>query len=292
MSIIQKLDRQGLLNGAPACVLTPEYEVIMGSLAYGVSGETSDMDVYSVCTPSKEEVFPHLTGMVPGFAPQPKPFTSWQRHHIKSSDLREYDVTSYSIVEFFRLAAENNPNIIDSLFVPQRCVSYMSDVGKVMRDNRKLFLHKGAYQKFKGYAYSQMKKIRERNPVGKRAELVEKFGFDVKFAYHVVRLAQEAEQILSRGDLDIEENREELKAIRRGEWSLEQLDEWFAKRTGMLDELFLKSDLRQEPDWLALNRILLVCLEIKYGSLTNAAMADDGQVALRKLEQIAKIVSG
>lgn len=295
MSIIQKLDRKGLLNGAPACVLEPDYEVIMGSLAYGVSSDNSDMDIYSVCTPSRETVFPHLTGWVPGFAPVDAPFTSWQRHHLKTepgtAQEQEYDVTSYSIIEFFRLAADNNPNIIDSLFVPQRCVSYMSDVGKVMRDSRKLFLHKGAYQKFKGYAYSQMKKIRERNPVGKRAELVEKFGYDVKFAYHVVRLAAEAEQILMRGDLDLEENREELKAIRRGEWTLEYLDEWFAKRTGMLDELFLKSTLRAGPDYKELNRILMVCLEIKFGSLGTAVGTEEGQLALRKLEEIAKIMA-
>lgn len=295
MSIIQKLDRKGLLNGAPSCVLTPELEVIMGSFAYGVSSDSSDVDVYSVCIPSKEEVFPHLNGRVPGFGPQINPFQNWQRHHIKtdegSAGEKEYDVTSYSITEFFRLAADNNPNIIDALFVPDRCVTHKTDVGTVMRDNRKLFLHKGAYQKFKGYAYSQMKKIGERKPVGKRAVLVEQFGYDVKFAYHVVRLAQEAEMILLKGDLDIEAGREELKAIRRGEWTLPQLQEWFAKRTAMLDEMFLKSDLRPEPNFDELNRVLMVCLEIKFGTLTNALVEGEGQAALRKLEEIARIVN-
>lgn len=295
MSIIQKLDRKGLLNGAPACVLTPELEIIGGSLSYGVSGDSSDMDVISVCIPSKEEVFPHLNGRVPGFGPQINPFTNWQRHHIKTEEgtvqEKEYDVTSYSITEFFRLAADNNPNIIDALFVPDRCVTHKSDVGTVMRDNRKLFLHKGAYQKFKGYAYSQMKKIGEMKPIGKRAILVEQFGYDVKFAYHVVRLAQEAEMILTKGDLDIEAGREELKAIRRGEWTLPQLQEWFAKRTAMLDEVFLKSELREAPNFDDLNRILMVCLEIKFGTLTNALVEGEGQAALRKLEEIARIVS-
>lgn len=295
MSIIQKLDKKGLLNGAPSCVLTPELEVIMGSFAYGVSGDTSDIDLYSVCIPSKAEVFPHLNGRVPGFGPQPKVFENWQRHHIKTDEgtdnEKEYDVTSYSITEFFRLAADNNPNIIDALFVPDRCVTLMTDVGKVMRDNRRLFLHKGAYNKFKGYAYSQMKKIGEQKPVGKRAALVEQFGYDVKFAYHVVRLAQEAEMILLKGDLDIEAGREELKAIRRGEWTLPYLQEWFAKRTAMLDEVFLKSDLRSEPNFDELNRVLMVCLEIKFGTLSNAMVDGEAQSALRKLEEIARIIN-
>lgn len=295
MSIIQKLDRKGLLTGAPACVLTPELEIIGGSLSYGVSGDSSDMDVVSVCIPSREEVFPHLNGRVPGFGPQISVFQNWQRHHIKTDEgtpaAKEYDITSYSITEFFRLAADNNPNIIDALFVPDRCVTHKTDVGTIMRDNRRLFLHKGSYQKFKGYAYSQMKKIGEMKPVGKRAELVERFGYDTKFAYHVVRLAQEAEMILLTHDLDIEAGREELKAIRRGEWTLEQLQDWFGRRTALLDELYLKSTLRPAPNFDELNRVLMVCLEIKFGTLSNAMIEGEAQAALRKLEEIARIVS-
>jgi uncharacterized protein len=295
VSIIKKLDKKGLLNGAPTCVVTPELECITGSLSYGVSGDSSDMDVVSVCIPSKEEVFPHLNGRVPGFGPQIKPFTTWQRHHIKveegTKNEKEYDITSYSITEFFRLAASNNPNIIDTLFVPDRCVSFMTDIGSVMRQNRKLFLHKGSYQKFKGYAYSQMKAIGSQTRNGVRAELVEAHGYDTKFAYLVVRLAQESEMILRTGDLDIEAGREELKAVRRGDWTLEQLQEWFHSRCGMLDELFLKSTLRDEPNYDELNRVLMVCLEIKFGSLSNAAVEGEANAALRKLEEIAKIVS-
>lgn len=295
MSVVGKLERNGHLMGAPDWALKPEYEVIMGSSAYGVSGNSSDIDLYAICIPPKESVFPHLSGMVPGFAPQPEPPHVWQRHHIKTEEgtihEKEYDVASYNIVSFFRLAAENNPNIIDSLFVPDRCVVFQSDIGKHIRQNRKLFLHKGAYAKFKGYAYSQMKQISTRNPVGKRVELVEKFGYDVKFAYHVVRLANEAEQILRTGDLNLEANKEELKAIREGAWSLEQLQSWFDNRVGMLDQLMLESKLRDQPDWGLLNNVLLVCLEIKFGSLSQAMVTDEGQKALHKLEEIARIVN-
>jgi hypothetical protein len=290
MNIITKLNKQGLLNGAPSPVLDPELEVIMGSLAYGVSGQTSDMDVYVVYIPKKEEVFPHLTGKVQGFYPMPDPVTSWQRHHMMASDQREYDVAAYSIVEYFRLAADNNPNIIDSLFVPARCVSFQSDIGKTIRENRKNFLNKKSYAKLRGYAISQMKKIDTRNPVGKRADLVTEHGWDVKFGYHTVRLIDECRQILMKGDLDIEENREELKAIRRGEWTYEKFKEETERRMASLDDLFLRSTLRQEPEWDALNKLLLVCLEIKFGKVTNE-VATDASEALRKLEEIRKLVN-
>ena len=83
---------------------------------------------------------------------------------------------------------ENNPNIIDSLFTPATCVLHSTRVGNLVRENRRLFLHKGAWPKFKGYAYSQLHKLAIKQPQGKRAELVAEHGFDTKFGYHVVRL--------------------------------------------------------------------------------------------------------
>ena len=35
-------------------------ETMMGSVAYGVSGDTSDVDVYGFCIPPKDELFPHI----------------------------------------------------------------------------------------------------------------------------------------------------------------------------------------------------------------------------------------
>ena len=90
---------------------------------------------------------------------------------------------------------ENNPNVIDSLFTPATCVLHCTRIGAMVRENRKLFLHRGAWPKFKGYAYSQLHKLAIKQPIGKRAELVAKHGYDTKFAYHVVRLLGEVEQI-------------------------------------------------------------------------------------------------
>ena len=203
--------------------------VTMGSQAYGVSTDGSDLDVYGVCIPPKELVFPHLAGEIPGFGRQIQRFQVWQEHHVQHPDKKvEYDFAVYGIVKYFQLCMENNPNMIDSLHVPRNCVIHSTAIGEMIRENRKLFLHKGAWHKFKGYAYAQMSKIRNKtnssNP--KRAATIEQFGYDVKFAYHVVRLMNEVEQILVEGDLDLQRNREQLKSIRRGEWTLDQLKEW------------------------------------------------------------------
>ena len=177
----------------------------------------------------------------------------------------------YSIVKFFQLCMENNPNMVDTLFVPQRCVLFCSPVAQLVRDNRRMFLHKGSYHKFRGYAYSQLHKIgikaNASNP--KRQASIEAYGYDVKFAYHVVRLAQECEQILTEHDLDLERSKEILKAIRRGEWTLEQLKDWFTTKERYLEELYFSSDLQHSPDEDSIKLLLLQCLEHHYGSLDN-----------------------
>ena len=121
---------------------------------------------------------------------------------------------------------ENNPNVIDSLFTPVNCVLHSTRVGNLVRENRKLFLHNGAWPKFKGYAYSQLHKLSIKEPQGKRAELVAEHGYDTKFAYHVVRLLPEVEKILIEGDIDLQRNNEQLKAIRRGDWTEDRLRAW------------------------------------------------------------------
>jgi hypothetical protein len=133
-----------------------------------------------------------------------------------------------------------------------------------------------------------MKRIKTFKPVGKRAELVDNFGYDVKFAYHTIRLADEVKQILLKGDLNLEENREELKDIRAGSWSFEKFDSEFERRLVQLDDLYLTSKLRREPDWNELNKLLLVCLEIRYGSLS--AMVDNSSEAQAKLDRISQIL--
>jgi len=292
-SIVQDLYKKRIITSPPKFVpANTQYEVIMGSVAYGVSNDTSDMDVYGFCIPPRDFVFPHLRGEIPGFSDPGPQFNQYQEHHIHDKDAeggkgRQYDLAIYSIIKYFRLCMENNPNMIDSLFVPRRCILYTTPIGELVRENRKAFLHKGAWHKFKGYAYSQVHKMNTKNPIGKRKEIMEKYGYDVKFAYHVVRLLNEVEQILTEGDLDLERNREQLKAIRRGDWSQEKISEYFEQKENELESVYTKSDLPPMPDTEKLQNLLLECLESHYGSL-EGCVADQDELAkaMRDIDQI------
>ncbi len=289
MSTVERLTDRGLIRPPRWLPTNVQYETITGSVAYGVSSDTSDMDVIGWAIPPKDDIFPHLRGEIAGFGKQSEQFDVFQAHHISDRDAlsghgRSYDLALYGVVKYFALAMDNNPNIIDSLFTSSNCVLHATRAGTLVREQRRLFLHKGAWPKFKGYAYSQLHKL-TKEPVGKRAEIVARYGYDTKFAYHVVRLISEVEQILMESDIDLQRNNEQLKSIRRGEWTMEQLRAWFAEKESQLERLYVDSKLRATPDEPAIRNLLLSVLEEHYGSLNGCVVNPDRSVvALRNIQ--------
>lgn len=269
------------------------FAAIVGSESYGVSSGGSDTDIYGIVIPPLNMIFPHLDGEIPDFGTQKQRFSVWQEHKVKADNGKEYDFQVYSIVKFFQLAMENNPNILDFLFVPNRCIVHNTHMGQEIRSRRKEFLHKGAYHKYKGYAFSQMHKMRNHsnssNP--NRKESIELHGYDVKFSYHLVRLLDECEQILMTGDLDIEQNREKLKAIRRGEWTIADLENYFKTKEASLEELYTKSTLPHKPDESKIKALLMNCIEEHYGSVSKTVNIQTSSI-VNDLEQLIQKYKG
>jgi len=80
--------------------------------------------------------------------------------------------------------------------------------------------------------------------------------------------------VLVEHDLDLERNREQLKSIRRGEWSIEQIEDYFTKKESCLEEIYSKSTLRNKPDETGVKQLLLNCLEMHFGSLDKCIAKD------------------
>lgn len=272
-SILAELESKQLIKPPPWMSSNTMYLTIMGSIAYGTSSDSSDYDLYGFCIPRKEVVFPHMAGVIKGFGNQGENFEQWQQHGIVDKSAlggkgKTYDFTIFSIVRYFDLLASNNPNILDSIWTPQECVLHCTQVGNMVRENRKLFLSKRCFVKLKGYAFSQLHKMNTKEPEGKRKKTVDEYGFDTKYAYHLIRLLSEAEQLLMYGDMDIRQNNEQLKAIRRGEFSEVEVKKLASDKERYLEELYVKSKLPEQPDENRLKQLLLDCLESHYGSLS------------------------
>lgn len=272
-----------------------QYEVYMGSAAYGCSNDTSDIDVYGFAIPEKRKLFPHLAGHIEGFGKKPQGFETYTQHHMidkdwgKANESREYDYAIHNIVKFFNLVMQNNPNMVDSLFVPLRCILHMTPVGSMVRDSRHIFLSQKCVHTFRGYAHQQLHKLRTKEPGddSKRRELIEQYGYDVKFAYHIVRLLLEVEQLLTEGDMDLERDREVYKSIRRGDWKLEEIEEYFKVNEPRLIALADKSKLPYAPDEEKIKQLLLNCLEQHFGSIQDAVITEVASVkALREIEEV------
>jgi hypothetical protein len=110
---------------------------------------------------------------------------------------------------------------------------------------------------FRGWQQYQEWK-QNRNP--KRAVLEAKYGFDAKFAMHLVRLLRECREILTEGTIHVRRpDAAELLAIRNGAWSYDYLMSWAAEQDAELWEMGKASSLPHSPDRVALDKL---CQEI------------------------------
>lgn len=128
--------------GSNICYLT-----LGGSHAYGTNIEGSDVDLRGIATNSKEEI---LLG---------KDF-----EQVVNTDT---DTTVYSFKKIVNLLANVNPNTIETLYTREDQILYMNEAGKLLRDNRDMFLSKKCVYSFGGYANQQLRRL-----VNKSARLV------------------------------------------------------------------------------------------------------------------------
>lgn len=279
ISLTSKLKDKDLIQ--PPKWMTPStvcYETRSGSHAYGVSNPDSDMDVVGFCVPPKEIVFPHTAGNIHGFGRQKKNFKNFDAQHIDHEG-EEYDLTMFNIVEYFNQCMDNNPNWLETLFTSPKAKITENKVASIVMDRRHLFLHKGSFHRFTGFAKSQIYKMKNKTKPDvvdfETGEIISKGNRDdlpervCKYAYHAVRLLDEVEQILKTGDLVLDNNVSKLREIREGGWTYDQVFQYFNRKENDLADFYEhgKSPVPYRPDEDAIKDILLEALEEHYGNL-------------------------
>src|SRR5882672_26047 len=198
--LVKELTEKGIAHPPEWLPDATQFLTKMGSQAYGCSLDNSDSDIYGFCIPPLDMIFPHLNGEILDFGNQKQRFKVYQEHHLVDNNIN-YDISIYSIVWYFHLLMDMNPNMADSLWVHEEDILYQTKISKLVRDNRKIFLHRGAYYRYLGYAHQQIHKIKNKHghKNEKRAASIEKWGYDVKYGFHCLRLMSEIEQILLTG---------------------------------------------------------------------------------------------
>ena len=227
-----------------------QYETLMGSKAYGAQvSDKADLDFYGWTMPSVEIIFPHRFGYVRGFTKDYQNFSQWQQAHIVVEG-REYDMNIYNVTKFFRLVADGNPNMVDALFTEPEHKTLMTRLGKLVYDNRSVFLSKHVTTKAMGFAmgeWARLKRNGKSSRSANRPELVARYGYDTKAAYHTYRLLSQAEEYMDTGTIHVydEKRAKILVSIRNGEWSLEKTNKTMTKMFSRIED---KLKVSTHPD--------------------------------------------
>lgn len=113
-----------------------------GSHAYGMDKEGSDLDVRGIALNNKSEI---LLG---------KDF-----EQVVDIDT---DTTIYSFNKMIQLLMSSNPNTIEQLGCLPEHYLYLSDIGKELLNNKKMFLSKICIHTFGGYSQAQLRRLQNK----------------------------------------------------------------------------------------------------------------------------------
>lgn len=182
-------------------------------------------------------------------------------HWVQMID--ELDLTFFSLKKMVSLWLKSNPNVLGLLWLRDEDYLIRSDKFNRFVEMRDAFVCQQVADAFGGYAFSQIQRIHKNRHEGymgaKRKELVEKHGYDVKNAAHAIRLLRMACEFMHFGELFVHRTHDadELRAIKRGEWTLEQVQSEAARLFNVLEGWKHITKLPAKPDRERANALLV-----------------------------------
>jgi hypothetical protein len=206
------------------------YRCIIGSRAYGLEEESSDVDRRGFYLPPAD-----LHWSLPGVPEQ-----------LENDETQE---CYWEIRKFLLLALKANPNVLECLYSP--LVEYATPLAQELLDQRHLFLSRMVYQTYNGYVLSQFKKL--------EGDIRNHGSIKWKHAMHLIRLLISGITALEEDTIPVSvgEHRERLLAIRRGEVLWEEINEWRLALHRQFSDAFERTSLPERPDYEAADRFLI-----------------------------------
>lgn len=86
-------------------------------------------------------------------------YLGFGRDEVKEEFINEWDSVCYEVRKFIGLLLKCNPNVLSLLWIDKQHIIYEHKLGRLLRENREIFVSKEAYHSFNGYAYSQFKRM-------------------------------------------------------------------------------------------------------------------------------------
>lgn len=225
----------------------------VGSGLHGVTTGSDDRDEMGVCIEPPE----YVLGL--------SKFEQWiyrtQPEGVRSGP-GDLDLVIYSLRKWTRLAAAGNPTVLLLGFIPDNELVLNNEFGQSLRDNMGMFLSRQAAAKFIGYCNSQLMQLRgeKSRKHTNRPELIKKYGYDTKFAYHAVRLGVQGREYLTTGNITLpmpEPWRTYLTGMRNGEVEYAEALLRIQEQLDGLRRLEAEADLPDYPDMERINAWLI-----------------------------------
>lgn len=234
---------------------SPILEVVVGSTLHGtaVDDGLEDLDLMAVVVERPRQFV--------GFAP----VDTWV-HRTKPVGVRseagDTDLAVYGLRKYLGLALKGNPTVLLALFAPENFIRRNDVRGRQLQALAPYIVSRQAYSPFRGYMKQQHERLLglrgQRNVT--RPELVDKYGYDTKYAAHIVRLGLQGEELLLTGRMTLpmrEEQRALCVEIRTGNYTLAAVSELILDAERRLDGAVQASKLREKPDYKTVEKWML-----------------------------------
>lgn len=225
-----------------------------GSTVLGLSTGSADRDELGICVEPLEYVI--------GLKRFEQHVFRTQAEGVRSGP-GDLDLTVYSLRKWCSLALKGNPTILMMLFVPDEACSVRDAVAAELRDELAwAFASRKSGNAFLGYMQAQRQRLmgeRGQRRV-KRPELEEEFGFDTKYAGHILRLGFQGVEYLRSGRITVpmpEHERADVLAVRRGEMDLNEALTLSGELEEAMKHLLDASPLPEEPAYDVVNDFLV-----------------------------------
>jgi uncharacterized protein len=185
----------------------------------------------------------------------------------------DLDLTVYSLRKWMKLALAGNPTVLLPLFVPEDEIVSVTPLGRDLRDLRGVILSRQAGHRFAGYLEAQRRGLQSHDGKGRdvtRPELVEAYGWDVKYGAHMVRLGVQGVELLEHGWITLpmpEPWLTWIRELRVGKHTMAEaleMAQWLEDRLHLLTDA---SDLPERPDYDAASRWLIGAYESAWDSV-------------------------
>ena len=230
------------------------YRVVTGSQLNGMHLENSDRDEMGI--------YFENPGQLIGLSPSEEQYSIRSVAQGERSKPGDTDLTVYSLRKYMGLALQGNPSILAPLFAPEDLVLKSSPFSSQLVELSPKIISARAGWRHLGYLEGQRERMTgggQQRRVPNRPELIDQYGYDVKYASHALRLGLQGIELMTTGRLFLPmtpENLERTMKVKLGKVSFEEalrdVDDIKAQLKSIMESKGY--NVPEKPDYKSVNK--------------------------------------